>query len=176
MRVLLDESLTGDAARDARRLLDAVRAGRVFTAIDAIAGPAWVDYHATRGEVRRNMGETLTFEDETTLVVPVDSSVRGAGRVAARRRRNSRIRNGGVDVPAPGPGAYRVEVRSPRWDVPWIVTNPIYLRGSGEYADWHDAAVTSAGLEALALVDPGSVESDPASTATLTTVGGGAVA
>jgi len=30
-------------------------------------------------------------------------------------------------VPAPGPGVYRVEAHVPGWDVPWVMTNPIYL-------------------------------------------------
>ena len=39
-RVLLDGPLTGDAAADARRLLDAIRARRVYSVIDAVASAA----------------------------------------------------------------------------------------------------------------------------------------
>jgi hypothetical protein len=77
-----------------------------------------------------------------------------------------------LTVRAPGPGAYRVEVRSPLWEVPWIVTNPIYLRPSNDTAPGITPRLTAAGLEALALVDSGSVERDPVSTATLTMVAG----
>ena len=56
MRAMLDRSFTGDAAPDAKTLMTAVRSGRIFTMIDAIAAPgflgvesdgtrhAWVDY------------------------------------------------------------------------------------------------------------------------------------
>ena len=172
LRAVLDESLTGDPTLDARRLLDAVRAGRVFTAIDAIAGPAWVDYHVTRGDVRRNMGETLTFEDETTLVFR--STLPSEARAVLLRDgvETAESATGELRFRAAGPGAYRVEVRLPLWEVPWIVTNPIYLRESGDTPMGMTPLVTSAGLEALALVDMGSVERDPASTATVTTVAG----
>ncbi len=42
-RVILDRPLSGDAAADARAVLDAIRQGRVFTSIDALAAPAYVD-------------------------------------------------------------------------------------------------------------------------------------
>jgi hypothetical protein len=187
LRAVLDERLTGDAAVDARRLLDAVRAGRVYTAIDAIAGPAWVDYHAMRGEERRGMGDTWTLDDQTTLVFR--STLPSEARAVLLRDGvdTAESRTGELTFLASAPGAYRVEVRSPLWNVPWIVTNPIYLRGSGDGPTSSTAQAlrpssgqalrpssgqASAGLEALALVDPGSVERDPASTATLTSEGG----
>jgi hypothetical protein len=42
-RVILERPLIGDAAADARALLDGIRQGRVYTAIDAIASGAYVD-------------------------------------------------------------------------------------------------------------------------------------
>jgi hypothetical protein len=42
-RVILERPLTGSASRDARAILDAIRRGRVFTAIDALASPAVID-------------------------------------------------------------------------------------------------------------------------------------
>lgn len=44
-RVLLERPFTGDAASDARLLLDAIRRGRVYTVIDAIASPALFDFN-----------------------------------------------------------------------------------------------------------------------------------
>jgi hypothetical protein len=37
--VILDAPLTGDGAADGRAVIDAIRHGRVFTVIDAIATP-----------------------------------------------------------------------------------------------------------------------------------------
>jgi hypothetical protein len=42
-RVVLERPLAGDAAADARAVLDAIRQGRVYTAIDALAAPAVLD-------------------------------------------------------------------------------------------------------------------------------------
>jgi hypothetical protein len=69
------------------------------------------------------------------------------------------------------PGVYRVEVRDPRWAVPWITTNPIYLRSptAPPVASGNPA---SSGSTVLALDDPGRVEKDPASTADLASSGG----
>jgi hypothetical protein len=42
-RVVLERPLSGDAAADARAVLAAIRQGRVFTSIDALAAPAFVN-------------------------------------------------------------------------------------------------------------------------------------
>ena len=51
VRAVLSAPPSGDAPADARALLDALRNGRVFTAVDAIARPAVLDFHASRGGV-----------------------------------------------------------------------------------------------------------------------------
>jgi hypothetical protein len=170
VRVLLDAPLTGDAATDARRLLDATRRGRLYTAIDAFAGPALVDYRATVGSATVEMGDLLPFADGATLsfrsAVPLDAVqvlLRDGARVAESR-------TGELTFPAPGPGAYRVEVRSPRWPVPWIVTNPIYLRQPD--SDGPPDAAGPVPLTMLELTQPGVVEKDPVSTADASSIGG----
>jgi len=45
-RVVLARPLSGDAAADARAVMDAIRQGRVYTAIDAVAAGAYVDPRA----------------------------------------------------------------------------------------------------------------------------------
>jgi len=40
VRAVLSARPSGDASADGRALLDALRGGRVYTAIDAMAGPA----------------------------------------------------------------------------------------------------------------------------------------
>ncbi len=42
-RVILDRPLSGEASADARAVLDAIRQGKVFTSIDALAAPAFVN-------------------------------------------------------------------------------------------------------------------------------------
>ena len=43
-RVLLDRPFSGDAAVDARLLMDAIRKGRVYSVVDALAAPAYFDF------------------------------------------------------------------------------------------------------------------------------------
>jgi hypothetical protein len=171
LRVVLSEQLTRAADRDARQLLDALRAGRVFTAVDAIAAPAWVDYHLTLGGEHRTMGDALRFEAGAALTF---RSTLPPGAVAVLVRDGvevARSATGELPFLPTSPGVYRVEVRDPRWAVPWITTNPIYLRASGAPAVAQAGAEPS-GSTVLAVGDPGRVEKDPASTADLTSNGG----
>jgi hypothetical protein len=115
-RVILDAPLSGDAAADARRLLDAIRAGRVFTSIDALASPAYVDFRA----------------NESTVTLDV-SMPPGAQLVVMHRGKEAASVDRGRFVTALEglSGALRAEVRVPGAPgtppVPWLVTNPIYL-------------------------------------------------
>ncbi len=59
VRAVLSAPPSGDAPADARALLDALRNGRVFTAVDAIARPAVLDFHAARGGEVSPMGSVL---------------------------------------------------------------------------------------------------------------------
>ena len=44
------------------------------------------------------------------------------------------VGEGGIEVPVRTPGAYRVEVHVGGWDLPWILSNPIYVYGAAEAA------------------------------------------
>ena len=172
LRVVLNEELTRAADRDARQLLDALRAGRVFTAIDAIATPAWVDYHLTLGGAQRTMGEVLTFEDGAALTF---RSTLPPGAVAVLVRDGVEVAQSGTGelrfLPT-APGVYRVEVRDPRWAVPWIATNPIYLRALRRARGGAGGADAQRLDRSRSSSDPGRVEKDPASTADLASNGG----
>jgi hypothetical protein len=167
LRIVLEERLAGDAAIDARRLFDAVRAGHVYTAIDAIAAPAWVDFRATLGAAERGMGDVLTFGEGTALTF---RSTLPAGASAVLLRDGVEVAESGTGellFSAPAPGAYRVEVRAHRWSVPWLVTNPIYLRSSAAPGSAGVAPTVLPGSTILELTDPGRVEKDPVSMAEL---------
>jgi hypothetical protein len=143
-RVVLEAPLAGNAAGDATAVLEAIRAGRMFTAIDAIAGPALLDFQGweRRGNqrdaaVRVPMGGVLapgpaavsvqaSMPPDAELVV-VQSTPDDVGREIARTATPAIA----TDVEAPG-GAIRIEVRVRRApgdpQVPWLVSNPIYVR------------------------------------------------
>jgi hypothetical protein len=130
IRVPLDAPLSGNADRDGPAVLAAIRAGRVFTTIDAIAAPGLIEYYAERDGARVPMGARLIAGAPVTLYARV---LAPGGSETSLIGRNTRIGRGGGEVRAVvgEPGAYRVEVSAPGSPgdppVPWLVSNPIYV-------------------------------------------------
>jgi hypothetical protein len=128
-----DLQLGSDAAADAAAILDALRGGRVFSSIDALADRPSFEFVATSGRFRAVSGEVL----------PLDGPLRID--VAAQAPPGARIlllRDGAKVLDAPAPSArfdanppiaaaYRAEVVLPTAPgtppVSWIVSNPIYV-------------------------------------------------
>jgi hypothetical protein len=168
LRVLLDADLSGDAAKDSRRLLDALETGRAFTAIDGLAGPAFIDFHATSGGTVVRMGETAPFADGTSLVVRTTIPPGGVVVMLLDGVEVATSASGALDFPARSPGAYRVEVQVPHAagapPIPWILTNPIYVRA---HQPDPQAVVGEQAKAVTTVTDPGRVEKDPLSSATL---------
>jgi hypothetical protein len=175
VRVELDRQWSGDAAADARALLNAIRRGRVYTEIDGVASGGLLDFHADTNEGSRipmggqgHPGANVTLvaralkPDAAHLVLMHDgrelTSTTGELRQA-------------VDSSA---GAFRIEVRVPgapgNPPIPWIVSNPIYFLAPPE-------TVLPSELrgEAAPLMPPDwHIEKDPASSAILRTSSGAA--
>ena len=134
MRVELDRPLTGRPVVDGAALIDQLRAGRSFTAIDALASPVYFSYTASTadgGVVR--MGERAPAEPGLTLHVAVAAPANAAIRLLRNGRTVARETGGALVYPVPrqpAPAAYRVEVALPevpgRLPMPWIASNPIY--------------------------------------------------
>lgn len=165
-RVVLDAPLSGDAQTDARAVLAAVRQGRAFTAIDAIAGPAVLDFHATSERAIVPMGSTVepgpaAFHAEAAM--PSNARM-----VLLRNGQEVQSADGGplhVEQ-ALAQGAYRVEIRVPGAPgtppVPWVVSNPIYFLA-------HPAVAEPAAIAAVTPLPadvPWHIEKDPSSTGT----------
>jgi hypothetical protein len=131
--VLLDAPPSGEAARDTGRLVAALARGRGYVGLDALAPAADFEFHAESAGRRFEMGDTA----------PVLSGLRlrAGGRMPGGTRLRL-LRDGrtlsestrSLDVEAPGPGVYRVEARVPGWELPWILTNPIYVFDGDEAA------------------------------------------
>jgi hypothetical protein len=174
LRLITSRELSADPPADAGLLLDALRSGRVFTAIDALALPAFLDFRARQGSVSTMMGEQLPSLGRTTY--SVRATVPPRGRLVL-------LRNGGevasVDEPelsfeSDEAGAYRVEIRVPSAPgapaVPWLVSNPIYALAPAAVV----AAARETPLEVLSLsASPWRVEKDPRSEAVIAPVEGG---
>jgi hypothetical protein len=131
--LLLAEGLTGDAARDGARVIEALRAGRLFFALDGLA-PADGFRFSAQAEEPALMGDAVELPDRDRPVEieiqvpngPAEIVLLKDGEVAERREA-TRWRHRTSD-----PGVYRVEVfwrgKSPvAADIPWIVSNPIYV-------------------------------------------------
>ncbi len=133
-RVILDAPLSGDAPADGRRVLDAIEHGRVFTVIDAIAGPGFIDFRGSGPGPKPEMGSVLRTAVGT---MSVDVSMpAGAGLFLANNGREfeppSNARAGHYSSGFEGMGgAVRFEVRvsgAPGTPpVPWLVSNPMYV-------------------------------------------------
>ena len=121
IRVVLKQPLPGDPLAAAAEIVGALRAGRVYSAVDALATPATLEFTAS---------EPL----EGLVSFVARSNAPGGGIIVLRK-------DGRIAEQHPLPelrfesreeGTYRVEVylSSAPGDppVPWIVSNPIYIR------------------------------------------------
>ncbi len=127
----LDRPLTRKAETDARAVLAAIRAGRVYTAIDAVAGPAQFAFDGRAEHTPFRMG------DAVPLAYPVIIRSRSNAPAAATTvllRNGAELATaagGGLEWQGSGAGVYRIEVRLPgapgHPPIPWIVSNPAWV-------------------------------------------------
>jgi PHP domain-containing protein len=129
---LSDTALTGDAESDARRVIDAIRAGRAYSTVDALGGPAAVRFVATSGSRMASMGDGLPVVGPVHFHVdaqaPDDATItlfRDGSTVATAR--GSRLDHDAPETP----GVYRIEIGLPDAPgtppVPWVLGNPVYV-------------------------------------------------
>jgi hypothetical protein len=126
--VLLERPLSGDAAADAKALLEAIARGRLYLAMDGLAPAGGFSFTAEAGGRRFTMGDTVPPQPAPTLRV-AGLAPRGA---QVRLLKDGRVLREGplpLTVEAQGAGVYRTEVSAPGWDVPWVISNPIYVFG-----------------------------------------------
>jgi hypothetical protein len=170
-RVIVARRLTGSADDDGESVVAALRAGRVFTSIDGTAGPAFVDFHGASGAADLAMGDERPIADGASLTL---ASTAPPGTAAVLLRDGGEVmRSDGraMEFRPSQPGAYRVELRAPGSAVPWVATNPIYLRGEDTQAK--EGRLSAAPTVALDIPEGGQIEKDPGSTATLASDSGG---
>jgi hypothetical protein len=126
--LLLDRPLSGRADEDGRTVLDALRRGRAYVGLDALAPAEGFSFVAEAEGRRWTMGETapplsgLRMKAGGRLPAGTRLSLLRGGQVVAQAE-------GVLDRVAEGPGVYRVEARVPGWDLPWVLSNPIYVFG-----------------------------------------------
>jgi len=124
--LLLGRPLTGDFGADSEEVLRALRHGRFYLGIDALAPADGFFFRARESHRTWTMGETVPLSPSLSLEaggrMPKGTLVRllKDGRLEAEGE--GHIEKAGVE-----PGVYRVEARVPGWEVPWVLTNPIYV-------------------------------------------------
>jgi hypothetical protein len=129
----------GDASRaSADEILDALRHGHSFCALDALYPSNGFTTRVTSADVSGGPGDSLNWSGTGRIHISVPA---GASRPLIQVFRDGQMmieqQNWSVDEPIPGPGRYRVEafLRQPgvsgwrRWTL-WAFTNPIYVTAS----------------------------------------------
>lgn len=163
------------AETDAQAVLDAVRAGHLYSTVDALAGPGVLRFTAASGS------NTVRAGDLLSLGGPVSLNVAIHGPADARI---DLLRDGEVVASATGAelrheteaerGVYRVEVGLP-WapgtpPVPWMLSNPIYVGGIPERRA--DGAAAVAGSVAAVPPDEWTLENSAGSEGAIDAVTG----
>jgi hypothetical protein len=133
LHVLLNKPLSGDFEAASRQVYSALRHGRFFNAVDTAAEAQGFRFWAQKGKERIFMGEKIGFDPSITIHTQVLQPfakeihlIHNGKKILVTSKDNFRYH-------AANPGFYRVEVylkeRSPlNGDIPWILSNPIFLR------------------------------------------------
>lgn len=139
IRVKLDRGQTGNAATDALNLLSNIKSGRFYSSVDSLATPPEFTFLGTLpdGNVIA-MGETVPSNQDLQLVAKLSRPSGAALRLLRNGTSVAESINLEVTYTADSsdtPAVYRAEVylsgSYANGDVPWIVSNPIFV-GSRE--------------------------------------------
>ncbi len=128
--VLLPAAPPGDAEGDAALVIRALREGRSYCAIDAVADGSGLTVAVHNGTTTVGLGGTLPLSEHTTLSADFARAPSAAEFILyhngaeVERVRGPRF----TSQPLQSPGAYRLEVVVHRRgrELPWIFTNPIW--------------------------------------------------
>ncbi len=129
--VELDAELSGNPNIDAELVVKAIRSGRVFTAVDAIASPVRFTFHAESGTGRHQMGSQIETGHPVQLLARVAGPPESEIVLFADGEPIETVIGRELSVTSRQNGTYRAEVHlsgAPGTPpVPWIVSNPIYV-------------------------------------------------
>jgi hypothetical protein len=130
-RVLLERALTGDGEADALAVLTAIRQGRTFTVIDAIATPGGLDFKVENAAgAAGKMGSVVDLEEAVTVRARISGPPGTTLRILRNGTTVQETHEAELSVPAET-GVYRVEAYKAGTPgtppVPWLLSNPIYV-------------------------------------------------
>jgi hypothetical protein len=188
VRVRPERALSGDAAADGAIVMQAIRSGHLYTAVDAIATPPSFDFSAytTAGVAREGdqvpPGNALTLRVKSNAPPEFTTIVWNGAAMVGQEHREQEFT---VPIAGDAPGAYWVEIRAPNrprpaWagrtpvtSLPWIRSNPIYVGGFDPpaHAPPKPAATTRETMFNGRDTDGWRAEHDPTSLAVVETAG-----
>jgi hypothetical protein len=124
--VVLDAPLQGHFERDSAAVLTALARGRSYVGVDALAPAGGFSFVAEAQGRRWTMGDTVPAGPGITLRV---GGALPEGAVMSLRRDGQLLAAGTTSLVRENvePGIYRVEATVPGWDLPWVLSNPIYI-------------------------------------------------
>lgn len=133
LHVLFDQSPGDDFFEAGARIFSALRRGRFYNGVDAAAPAGGFRFHGSGKAGRIRMGEELDWEEGMTLHVKAPFDRRSRIELLRNGRIIEETKDRALAFAVRQPGVYRVEVYLeggtplPK-DVPWIVSNPIFIR------------------------------------------------
>lgn len=137
LHVLLSNPLSSDFEVASHQVYSALRRGRFYNAVDAAAQARGFRFWAQKGEGRLPMGEKTMFDPAITLHIQVPLPFAKEIHLIHNGKKLLVTSKDHLAHTAASPGFYRVEVylreKSPlHGDIPWILSNPIFLRGKAD--------------------------------------------
>lgn len=132
LRIKPTHTLSGDAADDARLVLDAIRRGRGYVALDAVMEQPSLSFTATNRAGTAIESETLEVNGPLTVNVKTNApptfttTIWRDGEILVSEPSAPQL----IRVDTERPGVYRVDVRATdrHSATPWITSNPVYVR------------------------------------------------
>jgi hypothetical protein len=139
LHVLLDQPLAKDFDAARSQVFGALRARKFYNAIDAARPAAGFRFYAVTESAGVNSRKDVRFDRASPPALRVEASFPFTTEIRLLRNGKEIMRSGEQELnfQATESGAYRVEVYLRDWsplasDIPWIVSNLIYLREGEE--------------------------------------------
>lgn len=133
LHVLLESPLSEDIESAGRQVYDALREGRFYNAVHAAANAAGFRFWGEKQGKTKPMGSTFLADSPLTLHIKAPFAFAVESQLIHNGKSIYHSTEKDFAYEATEPGAYRVEIylkeRSPLGkNIPWIVSNPIFLK------------------------------------------------
>ena len=126
--VVVPDGLSGQASDDAAKILHAIRTGRSYSTVRALAWPSALLFGAERAGQHYEMGDRLAPSSDGVTFRASLPTASGARLTLMQNGQPLIAGQGSLEATnVTAPGVYRIEAQIPGSSVPWIVSNPITI-------------------------------------------------